>query len=314
MSLRTALSSRLSRRSLRRPLAATLGAALLATIFTATVGAAPASATTSVNGYVVAVWDGDTFDVDIWGDGTSTPQRVRIAGIQAMELSTYSRDLTAVKGECWGGEAARGLAALILHKQVRLTSRYTSSESRGRLLRNVDVLTGGSYLDVGARMLANGVAIPDVNKVEYLRNRSYMGIALWAAANKRGMYGNPSHCGTGPAATNRLGVTVNWKGGASVNGEWIRITNYGTTSVPLGGWWVRDNALRRYTFPSWAWVRPGSSVYVHPGKGTSTSTHFYWGLSAAIFEDATGYPTYLGDGGYLFDPQGDLRGWQQYRL
>ncbi|MGN6302617.1 MAG: lamin tail domain-containing protein [Angustibacter sp.] len=314
MSLRTALTSRLSRPALHRTLAATMGTALLATVLSASVGAAPASATSSVTGYVVAVWDGDTFDVDIYGDGTSTPKRVRIAGIQAMELSTYSRDLTAVTGQCWGGEAARGLGALILHKQVRLTSRYASSTSRGRLLRNVDVLSGGSYLDVGARMLANGVAIPDVNKVEYLRNRSYMGIALWAASHRRGMYGYPTHCGSGPYQANRLGVTVNWKGGAAVNGEWIRITNYGTTSVHLGGWWVRDNALRRYTFPSWAWVRPGASVYVHPGKGTSTSTHFYWGLSSAIFEDATAYPTYLGDGGYLFDPQGDLRGWQQYRL
>jgi hypothetical protein len=59
-------------------------------------------------------------------------------------------------------------------------------------------------------------------------------------------------------------------------------------------------------------VAAGDSVYVHPGRGASTGRHFYWGLSAAVFENATGAPTYKGDGAYLFDPHGDLRGWRMY--
>jgi micrococcal nuclease len=51
---------------------------------------------------------------------------------------------------------------------------------------------------------------------------------------------------------------------------------------------------------------------VHPGRGRNTATDLYWGLDIPIFENATGAPTYMGDGGYLFDPQGDLRAWQQY--
>jgi hypothetical protein len=64
-------------------------------------------------------------------------------------------------------------------------------------------------------------------------------------------------------------------------------------------------------------VADGDTIDVDvAGDGTSTrsacasrasSTHSYSGLSAAIFEDVTSSATYLGDGGYLFDPQGELR-------
>jgi hypothetical protein len=195
---------------------------------------------------------------------------------------------------------------------VRLTSRYASSNSRGRELRHVAFRQNGTWVDVGRILLVEGLVLPDVNKVEYTKNKQYMATAQWAAAHRKGMYGGSTHCGYGPAQNQSMSLGVKWKGGASVNGEYIKITNHSPTTLSLGGWWVRDNALRRYTFPSAAKVRPGSSIYVHPGKGRNTSTHFYWGLSAAIFEDVTSSPTYLGDGGYLFDPQGDLRRWQMY--
>jgi endonuclease YncB( thermonuclease family) len=41
-------------------------------------------------GTVVFVADGDTIDVDVDGDGTHRPKRVRITGINAMELHVYS--------------------------------------------------------------------------------------------------------------------------------------------------------------------------------------------------------------------------------
>lgn len=302
-----------TRTTVMRRLAALLTTALAGGLLSVVAAAAPAEASTVVKGYVAEVWDGDTIDVDVWGDGTTALKRVRVAGIQAMEMSTYSSHPEKIRGECWGPDATLRLRNLVWHKVVRLSARSTSSQSRGRLLRHLDVLVGSTWVDVGLRLIADGLVIPDVNKVEYTRNRAYMGMAMWAAANHRGMYGDNDHCGSGPAQSTPLKVQVNWKGGAQVNGEWIKITNSGKSAIPLAGWWVRDNALRRYTFPRWAWVKAGQSVYVHPGKGASNSTHFYWGLSAAIFEDASRAPLWLGDGGYLFDPQGDLRGWQQYR-
>jgi micrococcal nuclease len=302
--------SRHPRHAVRARAAAVLTA--LATLAGMGVATAPVVHANTEWGPVTFVADGDTVDVDVAGDGTSRPVRVRIAGIQAMELSVYSQDLSKVRGECWGPEATKRLSALLKGKTVRLTSRYQSSNSRDRELRHVAYDSNGSWVDVGRKLIAEGLVIPDVNKVEYAKNRDYMATAQWAAAHRKGMYGDSDHCGYGPAQRQSLNVGVKWKGGASVNGEYVKITNKSATALALGRWWVRDNALRRYTFPSTAKVKPGGSVYVHPGKGRNTSTHFYWGLSAAIFEDATSSPTYLSDGGYLFDPQGDLRGWRMY--
>jgi endonuclease YncB( thermonuclease family) len=41
-------------------------------------------------GDVTFVADGDTIDVDIHGDGNSTPAAIRFIGINAMGLRTYS--------------------------------------------------------------------------------------------------------------------------------------------------------------------------------------------------------------------------------
>ena len=58
---------------------------------------------------------------------------------------------------------------------------------------------------------------------------------------------------------------------------------------------------------------PGhGSVYVHVGKGHSTTTSKYWGLTAPVFDNPTSDALAIGDGGYLFDPRGDLRAWMLY--
>jgi endonuclease YncB( thermonuclease family) len=306
----------MSLKSARRPVRARAVVAVLsalATLAGVAVAAAPTvQATTTETGRVTFVADGDTIDVDVAGDGTSKPVRVRIAGIQAMELSVYSQTLSKIRGECWGPEATVRLSQLVKGKTVRLTSRYRSSNSRGRELRHVAFRSNGTWQDVGQVLIGEGLVIPDVHKVEYTKNKQYMATAQWAAAHRRGMYGDSDHCGYGPAQRQSFRLSVKWKGGGSVNGEYIKIQNFSSSTLSLGGWWVRDNALRRYTFPSSAKVKPGGSIYVHPGKGRNTSTRFYWGLSSAIFEDVTSSPSYLGDGGYLFDPQGDLRRWQMY--
>ena len=60
-------------------------------------------------------------------------------------------------------------------------------------------------------------------------------------------------------------LLVNWDADGDdnldPNGEWVRITNLDPVNpLPLGGWWLRDSALRRLVFPSWAEVPPGGHV------------------------------------------------------
>ena len=82
------------------------------------------------------------------------------------------------------------------------------------------------------------------------------------------------------------------------------LRNTGTRPLPIGGWYFRDSALRRYHFAGTR-VAPGKSVTLHVGKANRTSTLFFWGYDKPLFENS-------GDGGYLFDPQGDLRAWVVY--
>jgi micrococcal nuclease len=285
-------------------------------------------------GTVVFVPDGDTIDVkidhvpaDSGRDGT----RIRFLATQATEMYEYHHDLTKATGECHAVDAAKRLKDLLFTdggqgRRVRLTARDASSSNLGRESRFVATQTAdGVWHDVGSVLVREGQVIPSYQKSEYTYNKLYRQLSQEAAAKGIGLW-DTDFCGKGPAA--QLSVRVKWDAdgddSVNVNGEYVKITNKGSVTVQLAGWWVRDSATRKlatmeqtrrgFIFPDGAKVAAGKVVYVHVGKPPArpAAGHFYYGLSAPIFENATPAPVYLGDGGYLFDPQGDLRGWQQY--
>jgi micrococcal nuclease len=285
-------------------------------------------------GTVVFVPDGDTIDVkidDVPADPGRDGTRIRFLATQAMEMYEYHRDLSESTGECHAVSAAKRLKQLLFTadgngRRVRLTARDASSNNLGRESRFVATRTAdGVWQDVGSVLVREGQVIPSYQKVEYTYNKLYRQLSQDAAAKGIGLW-DTDFCGQGPAAN--LSVRVKWDAAGNdsvnVNGEYVKITNRGSSTVKLAGWWVRDSATRKlatvqrtrrgYIFPAGAKVAAGSSVYVHDGKAPASPAagHFYAGLSAPIFENVTSKPVYLGDGGYLFDPQGDLRGWHQY--
>ena len=296
-------------------------AALVAPLLVTTSPAEAASATRY--GKVVFVDDGDTIDVDVAGDGTSRPVRVRFIGIQAMELHRYSHTLSKLRGECWGVDAATNMYRLVKGKKVRLTARKATSVS-GRNVRPrrfVAVRVNGVWTDVGGMQLDAGLVLPDLIPDEYAHNLDYARRAQTAAAAGAGMWGSSSRCGVGPSQEDQLVVHVNWDAegndGQNVNGEWVDITNTGASTVSLAGWWVRDAAYRGYkahgyTFPAGAQVAPGQSVRLKIGHGTDDANTFHWGLGEPIFANVTGGARWMGDGAWMFDPRGDLRAWDMY--
>jgi endonuclease YncB( thermonuclease family) len=270
------------------------------------------------SGKVTYVADADTIYVDVDGDGTRRTAYVRITGINATEQSVYSKYASRRRGECHALEATARLERLIRRSRgrVRLIAQDPSSHSGRRIRRSVAVKLNGRWRDVGRRLLIEGHALWLPNRAESLWNETYSILAQRAARKGRGIW-NPSHCGVGPSEGWPLQLWVNSDAeghdGFNPGGEWVTVRNLSTTAeLPLGGWWVRDSGLRRYTFPSWTTVAPGESIRVYVGEGEDTWTEFFWGLRRAVFDNATSDERRMGDGAFLFDPQGDLRAAMQY--
>ncbi len=262
--------------------------------------------------------DGDTIDVNMpTSTGKRKNVRVRIIGIQAMEQSVYASNPRRRKGACHALPATARLEQLIRKGRgtVRLGAQDPTSVSRRRLRRSVAVKIRGKWQDLGRILVGEGHALWLPYTVEYAWNAPYSGLAQQAALRRVNMW-DTNACGDGPSESAALRLTVypDPKGSDlhNLNGEQVRIENLSAQEVPLQGWWLRDSSLARYEFPSWTVIPPGGSISVDVGSGVDSGTFFYWGLDHPVFENATRDGRGLGDGAYLFDPQGDLRAWMTY--
>ncbi len=273
---------------------------------------------TTWTGKVTSVLDGDTYAVDVYGDGTSTPVRIRVTGVNAMEQSVYSSDPAKRRGECHALAATARAEQLIAQAggTVRLAAQDVNSASGSRIRRSVAVLIDGTWHDLGATLLREGHGLWLANPVEYAWNARYQQDAAVARDGGTNLWDTDS-CGYGPNQGSKLELFVNWDAdgtdGRDLNGEWVQIKNRNKyIDVSLAGWWFRDSHLRRYTFPAGTVVPAGKSITLYMGSGTNTATRYYWGQTESVFDNVTTDATAIGDGGYLFDPQGDLRYWQTY--
>jgi endonuclease YncB( thermonuclease family) len=267
-------------------------------------------------GKVRYVDDGDTLDADVPRDGLGGLLRVRIIGAQAMEQTSYRASQRA--GDCHAVDATNRLEQLVRRSKgrIRVASLYPESRSRGRRLRSVAVRRGGRWRDVGRILVSEGHALWWPGQTEDAANVRYSILSQKAAAARRGLF-NPSYCGVGPNEGHAIGLFTQWDAdgsdGDNVNGEWVKVRNYDTINpLPIGGWYIRDSGLRRFTFPAGATIPPNSAVTVYAGEGESWGSDFFWNLRAPVFENIIRDDRGVGDGAYLFDPQGDIRAWQIY--
>lgn len=269
-------------------------------------------------GKVTFVADGDTIDVDIRGDGTRAPRTVRFTGINAMELTRYSKYPSRRRGACHGLEATAVVERYVKRSRglVRLAAQDPRSTTGKRLRRSVAVRVGGRWKDLGRILMEGGHALWLPNPVENAHNLEYHTLAERAAAAGRNLY-NPTLCGAGPSPEAQLELSVHWDAdgtdGRDLNGEWVDIRNTGATDVSLAGWWVRDSWLiynragvPGYQFPADAVVPAHGSLRLYVGCGTNSPQRQFWCQTSAVFENADS-KRHSGDGGYLFDPDGDLR-------
>lgn len=267
------------------------------------------------SGRVTSIADGDTINVDIAGDGRGS-RTIRLTGFNAMELTTYSRHPSRRRGECHAVAATARLEGMLRRgrMRVRLAAQDPRSRSGYRLRRQVSTRIGGRWVDVGRVLLGEGHALWMSNRHEWAWNSTYRPLAQQAAVWGERLY-NPRGCGPGPVPHAELALRVNYDAPGpdleNVSGEFVRISNRSAVDVPLAGWWVR-NALIRYRFPRFAVLRAHGSITVRMGRGSNRDDDFYWGLPHPPFQNPTYDSREVGDGGYLFDPRGNLRASEIY--
>jgi endonuclease YncB( thermonuclease family) len=250
----------------------------------------------------VSINDGDTIGVRI--DGRRRVWQIRFIGVQAMELHRY--DPRHRGGECNSVEAANRVQQLVRasHNRVLLSAQHPSTRFTYRLGRYISVKVGGRWQDLGAIEMSEGHTLWMSDERETAWNAVYDKLGQEAEQKHIGLW-DPTHCGSGPDQNVPVRLWVNWDphgiDQADVNGEWVKIQNLSpTTSLPLGRWWMRDSGLRGFTFPRRTMLPPGATITVHDGHGRRSGDEFFWGLNVPVFQN-------IGDGAYLFDPQGDLR-------
>jgi hypothetical protein len=83
---------------------------------------------------------------------------------------------------------------------------------------------------------------------------------------------------------------------ASLNAEWVLLTNTSSKSVQLKNYKLRDKTGYTYTFGSFT-LGGKKSVTLHTGKGTNTTSHRYWGRGSYVWNND-------GDTAYLRYPSG----------
>ncbi len=253
-------------------------------------------------GRVVHTADGDTMDVDIDGDGTSVPKRIRVTGINTRELKNYSHDNSKIRGECHGVAATIRGRELLNGQRVRITARDARSQSGDRLRRSIAYHKDGKWHDYGTTLIRESLAFPHSNGSEWSWNKEYLTLAKQVAKDKKGVW-SPTACGVGPDPDAQLSVALNNAD------EVVTITNKGTKPVPLGGWGIGDSYPRRFILPGATSIPAGGSIRVHTGSGRNTDTDIYWGLPRAAYENESGPPRNIFDHAYLVDSELNLRAW-----
>jgi len=246
---------------------------------------------------ITAVLDGDTIDVRI--DGQSEDSRIRIVGIQAMEIDhTDSSDLN----DCFADEATQRLTEITggVGAQVILRAKNPDQRDRfGRLPRHVFVKDGDKEIDVSKQMLEEGLVLPMEYYDEDTYAEAYFQVAQEARRAQIGLWSPTNHCQTSADSEDvNFEIVVHYDANGddydNLEDEWVKIKNHSGRSVDLSHWWLRDSALHFFRFPASTVIGDDEELIIRGGTGTSTADELFWGNSEPIFSNSK-------DGIYLQD-------------
>lgn len=242
----------------------------------------PTTSTTSATsaedaiGFVVAVVDGDSLQIDIG----SAVEEVRLIGINAPEA-----------GECWADESANALVDLA---QGTVSVAGEERDQFGRLLGRV--FAGSTEIDLEMVLSGNAIALsesPDAVRLIAAEEE--------ALSRSRGMW---SATACGPAGAEGLAlrdIVFDAQGpdGENPNGEYVVVINEGA-NADLTGWVLRDeSSIHRFAFPDGFGLEPGETVVIRSGCGNDAPGELYWCADGPVWNNG-------GDMALLLDPSGNV--------
>ena len=187
-----------------------------------------------------------------------------------------------------------------------MCSRIQIGHFHARFLSNVfhlryvetEVETGSERIDVGATLVAEGLAIARRYEPDVARAATYEHLQDAARTDQVGLWA-PDACGTATIASGVIEVTVNADPPGddtdALNGEWVEFTNTTGDEIDLDGFTVADeSASNRFTFDNAA-IAPLGTLRLVTGCDTDTDTVVHWCATGSAVWNNDGDTVFLRD-------------------
>lgn len=249
---------------------------------------------------VLSVTDGDTMDVRMPDGSTDT---IRLLGVDTPETTASRTDPSEWEDipdnaagrewlEQWGAEA-NNYAEERLGGQEIYIEVDSESDRRGtydRLLVYASQSESSSK-SFNLRLIENGYA--RMYDTQFTQRSTYQSAEFEARNNDIGVwnYSESSNSPSGGGGDSDLIVSNIHAEAAgndheNLNGEYIELTNEGSSSIEMTGWTLADDADHTFYFPSGFTLESGESVTIYSGSGSNSDTELYWGSGRAIWNNS----------------------------
>jgi competence protein ComEC len=97
--------------------------------------------------------------------------------------------------------------------------------------------------------------------------------------------GTDTDAGTGALVLETINADAAGDDRENLNDEYVVFRNAGDDELDLGGWTVRDESGKTYTFPDGSTLEAGARVTLHTGDGTDTDTDRYWDAGRPVWNN-----------------------------
>ena len=237
----------------------------------------------SIQATVTRIMDGDTFAVR-YQDGRE--ETVRVLGIDTPETEDHGNWGNEFPGITdpsylteWGLKASEYTSSLAKGKIITLTADCQAEDydQYGRLLSYVEI----DGTDLGAHLVRQGYARVYTAQA-FEKKTQYLSLQSDARQSKEGLWGGAEaldHVSSGPVTIKKVQYDPPGEDRANLNGEYIILAS--TETIDLYGWTISDNSGTLYTFRHVV-ITPESTITLHVGQGTPTTTDLYWNLDEPL--------------------------------